>query len=657
MKGKYLYASLAFLAATGALGSAQAQTVSTAEGFAVNKFEPSERGSEWFTLESLDLRGKFRPAVGIVGDFQYRPLAVYNPSEENGGDGKLRASIVRNQFTLNPGVSFVMFDRLRFAASLPVVLFQDGGKPAFLNGTFYPAPRHEQAIGDVRLGLDFRLLGEYGEPFTLAVGAQLWLPTGRRADYTGDEKIRFAPRVMAAGDIGIFAYAARVSFIYRGLEGPVGPGQGQLGSELGYAASVGLHLADKKLMIGPEIWGTTDVTGNNSPFARLSSPVEGLFGLHYTIPADLRLGAGVGTGLTRGYGSPEFRTVFNVEWMPAIEKAEAPVVADQDRDGIPDGEDACPVLQGPRTSDPKTNGCPPDRDGDGVLDSEDACIDVPGDKTADPKTNGCPADKDGDGVYDKDDACVDVPGVKSADPKLNGCPADTDNDGVLDKDDACVDKPGIKTNDPKTNGCPDPDRDKDGIENDKDACPDEPGKADPDPKRNGCPKAFVDHGVIKILDQVKFKTASAQIQPGKDSTDVLEAVLEVLKKHPEIKGLRVEGHTDNKGNAAANKKLSQDRAASVVKWLIGKGLDKGMFQAQGFGQEKPIDSNDTEQGRQNNRRVEFHILDAAPAPAAPAPKAAAPAPKAAAPAPKAAAPAPKAAAPAPKAPAPAPKKK
>ncbi|NOU34221.1 MAG: OmpA family protein [Polyangiaceae bacterium] len=681
MKGNYLFATLAFLGTSvgGLLGNAHAQT---AAGFAVNKFEPSERGSEWFSLESLDFRGKVRPTIGIVGDFQYRPLAIYNQAEGSGAacgnpypcDGSLRHSIVRNQMTLNPGFSVVLFERLRLAASLPVVIYQDQGDVSSplnsagvavpnngLNGLRYPGPRSEQAIGDLRLGFDFRLLGEYGAPFVLALGAQAWIPTGRRANYTGDEEFRIAPRASVAGDVGVFAYAARLSFAYRGLE-DTGPGGGKLGSELGFAVSAGLHLADKRLMIGPEIFGTTTVT--DGAFQKLTTPMEGLFGLHYTVPGDIRFGAGVGTGLTRGYGSPEFRTLLNIEWAPSTEKpVEAP--KDQDQDGIIDSEDACPTVQGTRTADPKTNGCPPDRDGDGVYDKDDACIDIPGEHTDDPKTNGCPADKDGDGVYDKDDACIDVAGVKSADPKLNGCPADTDGDGILDKEDACIDKPGIKTSDPKTNGCPDADRDKDGIDNDKDACPDEPGKADPDPKKNGCPKAFVDHGVIKILDQVKFKTSSAQIQPGKDSEDVLNAVFDVLKKHPEIKGIRVEGHTDNKGVAANNKKLSQDRAASVVKWLVGKGLDKNMFKAEGFGQEKPIDSNDTDLGRQNNRRVEFHILDAAPgndtttppapkgpAPKGPAPKGAAPAPKGPAPKGTAPAPAPKGAAPAPKAPAP-----
>jgi OmpA-OmpF porin, OOP family len=213
-------------------------------------------------------------------------------------------------------------------------------------------------------------------------------------------------------------------------------------------------------------------------------------------------------------------------------------------------------------------------------------------------------------VLDVVDACPDVVGVKTSDPKTNGCPPDRDADGVLDTDDACPDVPGVKTSDPKTNGCPpDPDRDKDGIPNDADACPDEPGKQSPDPKKNGCPLAFVAQGQIKILDQVKFVTGSAAIQPGKDSEDVLAAVLKVLTDHAEIKRVRVEGHTDNVGAATLNKKLSQSRAGSVVAWLIKRGVAKDRLVAAGFGMERPITGNGTPEGRRDNRRVEFHIED------------------------------------------------
>src|SRR5262249_32815447 len=130
--------------------------------------------------------------------------------------------------------------------------------------------------------------------------------------------------------------------------------------------------------------------------------------------------------------------------------------------------------------------------------------------------------------------------------------------------------------------------------------------------RNGCPKAFVSQGQIRILDQVKFKTNSAQIEPGKDSEEILEAVQKVLIDHPEIERVRVEGHTDNRGAAAFNKRLSADRATSVVKWLVGRAITSGRLTGAGFGRERPIDSNDTEAGRKANRRVEFHIEDPPP---------------------------------------------
>jgi OmpA-OmpF porin, OOP family len=311
-----------------------------------------------------------------------------------------------------------------------------------------------------------------------------------------------------------------------------------------------------------------------------------LVGARYMCSCGLRFGAGAGPGLTRGYGSPEVRVVGVLEWSPEIEeKKEEPK---------PEPE---------KKPEPK----PSDRDGDGILDDQDACPDTAGQPTEDRKTNGC-ADTDGDRIFDPLDACPQTPGIPSDDPKTNGCPdPDRDQDGIPNAEDACPDVKGVKSTDPKLNGCPDPDRDKDGILNDVDACPDEPGKPDPDPKRNGCPKAFVKAGQIRILDQVKFKTGSADILPGKDSQEVLEAVLKVMKDHPEITKLRVEGHTDNTGTAKINTKLSGDRAASVVKWLVKNGIAADRLTSKGWGPDRPLDSNSTEEGRRNNRRVEFHI--------------------------------------------------
>jgi outer membrane protein OmpA-like peptidoglycan-associated protein len=175
---------------------------------------------------------------------------------------------------------------------------------------------------------------------------------------------------------------------------------------------------------------------------------------------------------------------------------------------------------------------------------------------------------------------------------------------VPDAEDACPDTPGVKTDNPKTNGCPS-DRDGDGIPDAEDACPDAPGPHTSDPKTNGCPKAAVVNGQIRISEQVKFATGSAKILA--DSDELLTAVAKVMADHPEIKHVRIEGHTDNVGKGPMNKKLSRERAESVMAWLIRQGVNKKRLSAEGFGMERPIDDNTTEAGRKNNRRVEFHI--------------------------------------------------
>jgi outer membrane protein OmpA-like peptidoglycan-associated protein len=586
---KHTPAALAFgLLLLAPTASAQAQ-----KGFVLDRFDPSERGSEWFVLDSLDLRGHLRPSVGVVGSWAKNPLVVYDL------DGNYVSSLVEHQVFVHPGASLVLWNRMRAAISMPIALYQTG-EPATIRTKSYSAP--SAAAGDLRIAADARVLGEHGGPITGALGVALYLPTGSRANYTSDGYVRFMPRATVAGDIAMFTYSARVGYHYRALTEKFE--RNPLGSELAFGVAAGVRLADRKLVVGPELYASS-VLDTRSFLKRRGTPVEALIGAHYTI-SDFRFGAGFGPGLSRGWGTPEARAFLSAEWTPSSSD-------DTDEDGIPNSDDACPSTFGVRTTDPKTNGCPPklveppppsDRDGDGIADVKDACPDLAGPKSDDPKKNGCPPDRDNDGISDLVDACPDVPGPKSDDPKKNGCPPDRDNDGVADDKDACPDVAGVKSEDPFRNGCP-PDRDGDGVDDSEDACPDAPGPADPDPKRNGCPLARIEGGEIKIVEQVRFKFASAEIL--RDSDPTLLAVATTLKNHPEITRLRVEGHTDNKGTADANLKLGQKRAEAVVKWLTSYGLDKKRFEAKGYGMTRPIDTNATDEGRQNNRRVEFHI--------------------------------------------------
>jgi outer membrane protein OmpA-like peptidoglycan-associated protein len=113
---------------------------------------------------------------------------------------------------------------------------------------------------------------------------------------------------------------------------------------------------------------------------------------------------------------------------------------------------------------------------------------------------------------------------------------------------------------------------------------------------------------IEIKKQIKFKTGSGTIV-GKESFDIIEEVAQALKDNPQIKKLRVEGHTDSVGNDAANLKLSQKRADSVTSALLKQGLDPGRLESVGFGETRPIASNGTASGRAENRRTEFNVVE------------------------------------------------
>jgi OmpA-OmpF porin, OOP family len=113
---------------------------------------------------------------------------------------------------------------------------------------------------------------------------------------------------------------------------------------------------------------------------------------------------------------------------------------------------------------------------------------------------------------------------------------------------------------------------------------------------------------IVILDQVQFKTGSAEILAASD--DLLTQVASVLAEHPEILKVEVQGHTDNRGGKAMNQKLSQKRSAAVLTWLVKRGkVDASRLTSRGYGMEQPIADNDTDEGRQKNRRVQFKITE------------------------------------------------
>lgn len=111
---------------------------------------------------------------------------------------------------------------------------------------------------------------------------------------------------------------------------------------------------------------------------------------------------------------------------------------------------------------------------------------------------------------------------------------------------------------------------------------------------------------LELKDKIFFDTGEATIKPVSHS--LLDEVAGALKSHEEAKQVQIEGHTDNTGDAELNTRLSQDRADAVRTYLVGKGIAEGRLSAKGYGPERPVATNETEEGREANRRVEFKVV-------------------------------------------------
>lgn len=204
-------------------------------------------------------------------------------------------------------------------------------------------------------------------------------------------------------------------------------------------------------------------------------------------------------------------------------------------------------------------------------------------------------DDDGDGVPNNRDEESDTPEGSYVNSKGEAIvekepvDLDKDKDGFLDSVDECPEIAG------KVNGCPD--RDGDGVPDAKDECPDEAGKKE----LNGCALSKQELDVIKqVSESIYFNTGKSVIKS--ESFEELDKLAEILIAHPEV-ATSIEGHTDNTGDNELNLRLSKERAAAVKTYLVSKGVSADRLQSEGYGSTKPVASNDTEEGRAQNRRV------------------------------------------------------
>jgi outer membrane protein OmpA-like peptidoglycan-associated protein len=251
-----------------------------------------------------------------------------------------------------------------------------------------------------------------------------------------------------------------------------------------------------------------------------------------------------------------------------------------------------------------------DKDEDGIRDSLDKCPTEPEDKDGFEDIDGCPdKDNDKDGILDSGDQCPNEAEDKDGYQDQDGCPElDNDHDGIVDSADKCPNDAEDKDNFEDDDGCPDVDNDKDGIPDKEDLCPDEPETMNGYADQDGCPDAEqirVIGDKIVLDDRVHFMINSHIIR--KISFPLLERLAKLINEHPEYVHIEVQGHTDERGPAWFNERLSQTRADSVMAFLVKSGVNADRLTAKGFGQSKPLIEKRTEYAYYMNRRVEFEI--------------------------------------------------
>ncbi|MFO0547871.1 MAG: OmpA family protein [Polyangiaceae bacterium] len=588
-------------------GEAHAQQVQTTE-VDLPRFNPPPPGDRFFSVPSPFAAGSLTPHVGLILDYARDPLVLVRDTGDTTEDV---GAVVSDQLFLHVAFNVSFANYVALSADMPFAVYNAGDAPD--GGALSFEEPNAAAVGDLRLGLRVRLIGNYHDSFQLGAGGYVWVPTHYNDSYISDGTVRGQPQLLLGGRNDWFIWSLFFGATFRS---PTNLGPVTIGHSANWGGGVGFLLLDNKaLQVGLETTGGVDV---QTPDARTLN-AELLAGLKYRLPViddALELGIAGGPGLTTGIGTPAGRFVFSFSYTPVIPPPATapPPIPDTDGDGIFDDKDACPTVPGVPDPDPTKNGCPPpekDRDRDGILDKEDACPDEPGKPHPEDRSkNGCPdRDRDKDTIIDEVDACPDEPGIPSDDPKKNGCPPpkDKDGDGIIDDVDACIDIPGVASSDPKQNGCP-PDTDGDGFRDDLDACPKEKGVDDSDPSKRGCPKLvrFTEKEIV-ILEQIQFDFGKATIR--KVSDPLLDSIAQVLKEHPEVLKLEIQGHTDNKGSKTLNQKLSQDRANAVRDALIKRGIDGNRLTAKGYGMDVPIADNKTDEGRAKNRRVQFVITD------------------------------------------------
>ena len=574
-----------FLTAMGLSTSAFAQE--TGETVDLEIFRPYSDAYGYMHSPSAATLGHLQMGAGFFVNYSNDPLVLvyedqrYPPPTAvvlgDNGEGVIDDRVISN---VQVGLGLSRYFSLTLDA--PLVLWQDGYQLTNIdNPRIPPDTLISSGVGDIRLQPKLVAIDRDRLPIGLAIQVPVGFPTGNGGSYLGEGGYSLTPTmVMEFSDAPIRSrqYIFRAA-VHGGYHVRPSDTIGDLEIQNGavYGLAMGLHPTSVLEITGEfhgVVWG---------PLAA-QQPAEALGGLKFLIGDYVNINIGGGMGVLPGAGAPDWRLLGGVSLAPSFD----PNSRDSDKDGIVDALDRCPRDPEDKDRWQDEDGCPElDNDKDGLNDDIDRCPNEAEDLDEYQDTDGCPdVDNDKDSILDIADRCPNQAETANGYEDEDGCPDsapvdDTDGDGY--KDD--VDR------------CPYDAEDFDGVE-DEDGCPDEDRRV------------IVENNFIRITERIYFDTGKTSIQDR--SISLIDEIAKTIVDNPHLKKIRVEGHTDSVGSETTNLKLSQGRANSVQKALSERGVQSDRLDAVGFGEIRPIETNDTAEGRQANRRVEFIIVEQEP---------------------------------------------
>jgi outer membrane protein OmpA-like peptidoglycan-associated protein len=404
-------------------------------------------------------------------------------------------------------------------------------------------------VADMEISLKYAFLSGSRDAIGVAIVPFLTVPTGAQDQFLGWGSVTGGAMVAVDRKVGPVFLAGNVGFNFR-PERRFHPAMNAKAASLAlFGLSAEWRVIERWLSVLGEAKGGVDVGGNDN-----ATQLEALTGLRVRV-GGFQIITGGAFGVLDGAGTPDYRFMARFGYDVGIGGGQT---KDSDSDGIVDVDDRCPAQP---------------EDFDGFMDWD-----------------GCPErDNDSDGLEDGADQCPaqaeDLDGFNDTD----GCPdLDNDGDGVRDNYDACPDQPETVNQ-----------------YRDDDGCPDEvPAGAPVAPA--GHPKYVFTETTSLVFSNIEFQTGAAVLLD--KSKTILDDIASSLKQYPGIR-VRIEGHTDTQGDPGENLLLSQQRALTVLGYLVDKGVPSATFEFAGYGQTRPIADNKTEDGKAKNRRVEFHVTD------------------------------------------------